>query len=582
MSSGTVQGQSRRRDRYIRIACHSHGVHGLISSLETQVRSIQKRLDGDPFGYLNHVQRDPMFLLNAEGTTRLIDLYHKEICHMYPVVEKELLVSKAKSLRSIRRPASAHSGNAEGPPTKNGGDIDSTILYAVLAHALYLGDQQNPVVSALLFERVEQSIGEMLSQAEAQLKIIVVLVISSLYYLHKRQDLRAWRMIRFAVEQALELQLHTQEGLARYGQLSNRTWALRVFWSVYVLDLRYSFGNNLPATLEDTDINSSIPEPGLEYPYLNAMVTYSRIASKIKRWTCKPRFQRGKSLPTENGFLDFQIVMWYSQLPPQIQFEMPTSDNTHEVLTGLFPLQLRVSLYLRRNQMRMLLHKPSLQSVSAVQQNTEQAKTAVRLATETIETLVYIGKFSSTFNAQPAVLSYFLISALAVFFPAAVNGPSDIISLCWSEVIKAMELIRAFSKTYACAHLQRFLQDVRDFVNHSGRSPLPSRSPQDARPSSGAGTDSVRSDTRDDTINPTSLAEELYTLFEAAISCGTRQVALREDLGHQQTEPNTRLDTPNMTSMVGDIGVDLGGDIERAILDYYGYDGFPGMFDGME
>lgn len=68
-------------------------------------------------------------------------------------------------------------------------------------------------------------------------------------------------MIRFAVEQALELELHTQKGLDRCGNLFNRTWALRVFWIVYVLDLRHSFGNSLPATLEDTDIDSCIPEP---------------------------------------------------------------------------------------------------------------------------------------------------------------------------------------------------------------------------------------------------------------------------------------------------------------------------------
>lgn len=154
------------------------GMHSIVSSLETQIRSIQKRLDGGSLGDLNHAQRDPLILLSAEGITRLIDLYYEQICCMYPVVEKELLVAKAKSLRSARRPAPAISRDADEPSMKNVRDVDSIILYAVLAHALYLGDQQNPVVSALLFERVEQAIGEMLSQADAQLKTIIVLVVS--------------------------------------------------------------------------------------------------------------------------------------------------------------------------------------------------------------------------------------------------------------------------------------------------------------------------------------------------------------------------------------------------------------------
>lgn len=307
------------------------------------------------------------------------------------------------------------------------------------------------------------------------------------------------------------------------------------------------------------------------------MVTYSRIAWKIKRWTGKPGFQRGKNLTKENGFLDFQIMSWYSQLPPQIQFDVPSSGKIQDTNAGPFPLQLRVSLYLRRNQMRILLHKPYLQSVAVLQQNMEQAETAVRLAKETVESLVYIGKASSTFNAHPAVLSYFLISALTVFFPAVVHGPSDIIPLCRSGVVTAMELVKAFPETYACERLQRFVQDTRDFLNYSEHTPLPILSPQGARRFSGAGVESPRSDAKDSDMNPSSLAERVYNLLEVAVSHSTLRSCLQGNTGLM-----TGQDISNMSSMEFNPGSDFGEDIEGAIVNHYCYDNFLGMFDGIE
>lgn len=38
-------------------------------------------------------------------------------------------------------------------------------------------------------------------------------------------------------------------------------WAIKLFWTIYVLDRRFSFGTGMPFAIQDTDIDPSLPEP---------------------------------------------------------------------------------------------------------------------------------------------------------------------------------------------------------------------------------------------------------------------------------------------------------------------------------
>lgn len=40
-----------------------------------------------------------------------------------------------------------------------------------------------------------------------------------------------------------------------------RSQATQLFWSIYVLDRRWSFGTGMPFAVQDTDIDSALPEP---------------------------------------------------------------------------------------------------------------------------------------------------------------------------------------------------------------------------------------------------------------------------------------------------------------------------------
>jgi hypothetical protein len=60
----------------------------------------------------------------------------------------------------------------------------------------------------------------------------------------------------------IELGLHRRDSLYKVvtGE-EERSNAIKLFWSIYVLDRRWSFGTGMPFALQDTDIDPNLPEP---------------------------------------------------------------------------------------------------------------------------------------------------------------------------------------------------------------------------------------------------------------------------------------------------------------------------------
>lgn len=60
----------------------------------------------------------------------------------------------------------------------------------------------------------------------------------------------------------IELGLHRRESLFKVVPNDlERSRILKLFWSIYVLDRRWSFGTGLPFALQDADIDANLPEP---------------------------------------------------------------------------------------------------------------------------------------------------------------------------------------------------------------------------------------------------------------------------------------------------------------------------------
>lgn len=55
--------------------------------------------------------------------------------------------------------------------------------------------------------------------------------------------------------------MHRKEFLVGITNEQERSHLVKVFWAIYVLDRRLSFGTGMPITLRDEDIDPGWPEP---------------------------------------------------------------------------------------------------------------------------------------------------------------------------------------------------------------------------------------------------------------------------------------------------------------------------------
>lgn len=102
--------------------------------------------------------------------------------------------------------------------------------------------------------------------ALSSISILTCLQPKSVYYLQSDDDLLAWRAIGVAARATLEMGLHRKTSLLdNFTDVQSRQLAIRIFWCVYLLDRRYSFGTGLSFALSDNDIDPDLPKPVSPY-----------------------------------------------------------------------------------------------------------------------------------------------------------------------------------------------------------------------------------------------------------------------------------------------------------------------------
>jgi hypothetical protein len=76
------------------------------------------------------------------------------------------------------------------------------------------------------------------------------------------EETLAWRIIGIVERMSLELGLHRRETLSQpWVTAVGLERAIKLFWSTYILDLRWSLGTGMPPALQDIDIDPSLPKP---------------------------------------------------------------------------------------------------------------------------------------------------------------------------------------------------------------------------------------------------------------------------------------------------------------------------------
>ncbi|MCJ1308170.1 hypothetical protein MMC25_001822 [Agyrium rufum] len=389
--------------------------------------------------------QDPLWNLDRDEVRRLCRVYEEETCVMYPMLDIERTMTKADAFFNFMRSAS-RTGLLDSDDGFQ--DDDSNILKMVLAVASTTEQSGQCELGQKLFESVRPAVEDLLWQP-IRVKGLMILVLVSQYFFQLDDEAQAYRVSGLASRLCFEMGLHRHEILTKTFKSEEAcSWAVRLFWSIYVLDRRWSFGTGMPFAMQDMDIDPALPEPDTGTPYLATMVSYGRISSRA--WKSISAFDPNASgtWKEDVSYLDYQIQQWQANIPEALRYEptsiIPTDDRASRVAH-----RLSVVLYLRANLLRIMIYRPVLHSATSIMENSAYAMLVVELAKDSIRQLTHLNRKSEIYRRQQVCFNYFLISALAVLFLAVSHAPVEFSKRVRDEFYMALDLVKGFS-TKSC------------------------------------------------------------------------------------------------------------------------------------
>ncbi|KAK6710204.1 hypothetical protein SNK05_004679 [Fusarium graminearum] len=409
---------------------------------------------------------DPLHDFDKDEMVRLCRLHEEEIGIMYPVLNIQSVISHAKSmstfLESIR----------QQNPRELINDDKTLQLKIIMCCALVVEEHGHSDKAIRLFESMDTVLNRKLMAEAADVGTIPILALVAGYRFLSNDEVLAWRVMGHVARLCLELGIHQRTGLMRIQDEEERKNALVSFWSAYVLDRRWAFATGLPFVVQDEEIDSLLPFPE-EYPYLVAMITYSRIGAKVWRQVAHfgPILARDMRSEELEG-VDQELLQWYEQIPEEVKVRNWDKEK-HITSTPSYNLQrLRIWTYLRLNQMRIWLYTPVLHSATSIVAHPAQSERVVDIAKDTIRYLSHLNNTTNLYRRVQVFYHQFLTSAIAVVFLASVHAPVRFSANCREEFYMALELVKDLSaKSWASQRLWRTIRSLKDVAPRFGLNP---------------------------------------------------------------------------------------------------------------
>ncbi|KAI9804259.1 MAG: hypothetical protein M1833_007066 [Piccolia ochrophora] len=409
-----------------------------------------------------HPSKDPLWAISKVEAVRLIHSFDDEMGVMYPFLDIEKMIRHANLLYTFIETAARTGLTQCGLPGADSVDDDDTsILKAVLAAAITMEGSGQSDLGKRLFESVRDVADRRLWGFEVDMKGLELLAVLAMYHFMRDEEALAWRVIGVVARMCLEMGLHRREVLDSFDD-EDRRWAVRLFWSVYCLDRRWSFGTGMPFALQDSDLDPQLLEPDDSTPYLTAMIAYSHISSKVWRTVASFNGTHHEIDHDQIEYLDYQVIQWHKSVPASLQLFDPDTGEEAEAATRAIR-RLRILLYLRLNQMRILIYRPVLHSATNIMEHRPHARTVVDVAKDTIRMLSHLHQTSDIYQAQQVCFNYFLVSALAVLFLAVSHAPAQFSGVCRDEFYLALDLVKRFSaKSYISKRLWKTIRGLKE------------------------------------------------------------------------------------------------------------------------
>lgn len=207
-------------------------------------------------------EKDPLWLIDNNEVVRLCNFYEEEIGILYPIIEIDKVMKHASGLyKFIGASLRTGFGNPQLPGPDIFDDEDSTILKMVLAVTLVVEGGGRSELGQRFFDSAKPAV-DLRLVTRIGLLSVQLLALTATYYFQSDEETQAWRFIGIAARICIEMGLHRRDSLLKtFTNEAEYQQAIRVFWIVYALDRRWSFGTGMPFALQDADIDPSLPEP---------------------------------------------------------------------------------------------------------------------------------------------------------------------------------------------------------------------------------------------------------------------------------------------------------------------------------
>lgn len=194
---------------------------------------------------------------------------------------------------------------------------------------------------------------------------------------------------------------------------------------------------------------------------------YNQIATKV--WYHNLAHASGNNTKKDEiGFLDYQVLQWYQQLPESLQFHSRDLARENEIASK-GRRRLRLLMHLRKNQARISIYRPILHSATSIMDNRHYAQNVIEVAKDTINTLTGVNQISDIYRTQQILYNYFLVQALAVLFLSVAHAPAVFCNQTRQEFYAAIELVKGFStKSHVSKRLWRTIRGLKEMGDKIG------------------------------------------------------------------------------------------------------------------
>ncbi|KAJ5247741.1 hypothetical protein N7468_002724 [Penicillium chermesinum] len=413
------------------------------------------------------IDGDPLKALGLEETLRLVQVYEDAVGIMYPCVDLTSLRTYVVQFYHTYDPVM----DKMADPTLADSDQDwfhardVQVLKILCAIALLVESHGRSERAAQLADSVEDRFASRLKIADVDMKEILLLVLLSIFHSYRDDEVIAWRLTGMAARGCMELGLHFQETWQKAGGVFPGAlewmWASRLFWCIYVLDRKWSFGTGLPFAIQDSDMDTDLPEPGHSTPYLMCMISYARLGAKI--WGLVIGWSRRSHQATSEScaILDAEVQKWVHSIPQELRFDpnwRSPSGPEHTDRT----MMLQVLLALQANQLRILVYRQNLLNSERIAENVSGASIAVETAKKTIHMLDYFSRVSNIYFQRPEPFNYFLISAMAALLLGVRHAPGTFSQTCRPEFYIAVDMVRrSATRARTSRRLQKIIRSLK-------------------------------------------------------------------------------------------------------------------------